>query len=314
LFLLASAIMLYLVGQAEHFRGRAERAQMETNRQLNATIDNLREAQQQLIESEKLAALGSLVKGVAHEINTPLGVGVTAATHMQEEVRALARNMQNDKLTRSGLRQFVDNAQMANQMLVANLDRAAKLVHSFKQVASDQSEQVRSQFTLSECLDSISVSMRPKLTQSHHRIELNCPTNIRMDSFPGAVSQSLTHLISNALEHGLDPAQPGTVSIDCHRNGKRVRITCSDNGGGIAPDILARIFDPFVTTGRGQGRVGLGLHIAYNLITATLGGRINCESSATTGTRFYIDLPLNTPEIHSRDIQSGSQSRSSESG
>ena len=301
LFLLAAAIMLYLVGQAEHHRGRAEQAQMEANHQLSTTITHLRETQQQLIESEKLAALGSLVKGVAHEINTPLGVGVTAASHLQEEVRTLARNAQDDKLTRSALNRFIENAQMANQMLVANLDRAASLVRSFKQVASDQSEEHRNHFHLNECLDSVAGSLRPRLQAGHHRIEVDCAADIAMDSYPGALSQTITHLSVNALDHGFSDDRAGTLSISCRRNGDRVRITCSDNGSGIPTEVLARIFDPFVTTGRGQGRVGLGLHIAYNQITGILGGRINCESTPGNGTHFYLDLPLTAPVLTPRN-------------
>lgn len=298
LFLLAAAIMLYLVGQAEHHRGRAEKAQMDTNRQLSTTIDNLRETQRQLIESEKLAALGSLVKGVAHEINTPLGVGVTAASHLQEEVRTLARSAEHEALTRSALKRFIDNAQMANQMLVANLDRASALVSSFKQVASDQSEELRNTFHLNECLDSVTDSLRPRMQAGHHHIELECPPDINMDSYPGALSQTITHLAVNALDHAFNDDRAGTLTIRCKCQDERVRIICSDDGAGIPPEVLARVFDPFVTTGRGQGRVGLGLHIAYNQVTAILGGRINCESSPGNGTRFHLDLPLTAPVLN----------------
>lgn len=307
LFLLAAAIMLYLVGQAEHHRSRAEQAQMDANRQLSSTIDNLRETQQQLIESEKLAALGSLVKGVAHEINTPLGVGVTAATHLQEEVRTLARSAEDEDLTRSALKRFIDNAQMANQMLVANLDRAATLVRSFKQVASDQSEERRNTFHLNECLQGVTGSLRPRLQAGHHRITLDCPPDIDMDSFPGALSQTMTHLAINAMDHAFDERHPGTLKIDCKRHGERVRISCADDGVGMPADVLARVFDPFVTTGRGQGRVGLGLHIAYNQVTGILGGRIHCESSPGNGTRFFLDLPLTAPILTPRHAASHSQ-------
>jgi len=297
LFLLACAIMLYLVGQSEHYRGRSEQALIDSNRQLNATIDHLRETQQQLIESEKLAALGSLVKGVTHQINTPLGVGVTAATHLQEEVRRLARQVQDDQLTRSALQHFIDTAQLANQMLVANLERATRLVHSFKQVASDQSEQNRESFQLFDCLEGVAVSLRPRLQDGRYRIELDCPPNISMNSFPSALSQTITQLAINAVQHGFDEQASGTLSIRCRPNNGRLRITLKDDGRGMEPEILARVFDPFVTTNRGQGSVGLGLHIAYNLVTGVLGGRINCESSPGSGTSLYLDLPLAAPEL-----------------
>lgn len=300
LFLLVSAVMLYLVGQAEQHRSRAEQAQLQANQQLQDTVKHLRETQKQLIESEKLAALGSLVKGVAHEINTPLGVGVTAASHLQDEVNSLADQMRLKSLTFSQLARFIDNAQMANQMVVANLDRAVGLVQSFKQVASDQADAVRRDFNLRECLDSVVASLAPRLEQGNKRIELSCPQELDLDSYPAALFQVVTQLSINALDHGLgETATPagGTLSIDCVRRGERVRITCADDGAGMPTEILARVFDPFVTTQRGQGYLGLGLHIAFNLVTGTLGGRINCDSELGKGTRFFIDLPLHAPYL-----------------
>lgn len=301
LFLLVSTAMLYLIGQAEHQRSRAEQAQLQTNRQLQDTIKHLRETQEQLIASEKLAALGSLVKGVAHEINTPLGVGVTAASHLQDEVNALAAQLRHKQITRSQLAGFIDTAQMTNQMVVANLDRAVGLVQSFRQVASDQSDDIRRDFNLYQCLDGVVASLAPRVEQNGDRIELDCPHDLDLDSYPSALIQVLTQLSINALDHGFGSGASsrsgGTLSIDCRRRGDRVRITCSDDGAGMAPEVLSRLFDPFVTTQRGQGYVGLGLHIAYNLVTGTLGGRINCDSQPGKGTRFFIDLPLQAPQF-----------------
>lgn len=263
--------------------------------ELRQSLDELRAAQAQLVQSEKMAALGSLVAGIAHEINTPLGIGVTAASHVELTVRALNERFARGELTRQDMEGFLGSATEACEMVLANLQRAADLVRSFKQVAVDQSSGERRRFSLKPYLEEVLRSLGPQLRRTRHEVLLDCPANLEIDSYPGAYSQVVTNLVLNSLSHGFDGVEQGRIEIEVRREGESLRLRYRDNGRGIAPEHLPRIFDPFFTTRRGLGGSGLGLHVVYNLVTQTLGGTIECRSAPGEGVSFEIDLPLRPP-------------------
>lgn len=259
--------------------------------ELSETLDNLRAAQRQIVESEKLAALGGLVAGVAHEINTPVGIAVTAASHLTERTWELREAVESGALKRSALESFLDTVEEAGGLVVSNLGRAAELVRSFKQVAVDQSSEARRTFEFRRYLEDILQSLRPKLKRAPHRIEIDCDEELTVTSYPGAVAQVVTNLVMNSLVHGYDHGQEGTIRFVVSAHAGGVRLVYSDDGRGVAPDVLERMFDPFFTTRRGTGGSGLGLHIVHNLVTQRLAGAVSAHSTPGQGTAFTIDIP-----------------------
>jgi PAS domain S-box-containing protein len=262
-----------------------------TNRELEVAMGRLKEAQVQLVQAEKLASLGALVAGIAHEINTPVGVGVTAASTLQARAGHLRGLYEKEALRRSDLERFVQLADESTQIILRNLQRAADLIHSFKQVAVDQSSGERRRFGLKSYVDEILLSLRPKLKNTSHSVEVDCPDDIVLDSYPGAIAQILTNFVTNSLIHGFEGVQNGHIRIAIRQGQGRVTLQYSDDGRGIAPEHLPRIFDPFFTTKRGVGGSGLGLHIVYNLVTQLLHGTIHVASEPGKGATFVIQLP-----------------------
>ena len=267
----------------------------KANVHLKQTLDQLTRAQRQLVESEKLAALGGLVAGVAHEINTPLGVGVTAASHLQLESQRLVRVVREGKMTRADLEQFLDQAQQSSDLVLRNLERASQLVRSFKQVAVDQSSEQRRSFILCEYLDEILLSLHPRIKKSRVQVEIKCDAGITMDTYPGAFYQVIVNLVMNALVHAFADEDHGQINIECALDGDDVLVDFRDNGKGMSESVKNRVFEPFFTTKRGSGGSGLGLHIVYNLITLVLRGQVSCNSELDKGTHFRLLLPRVAP-------------------
>jgi signal transduction histidine kinase len=263
-----------------------------TNSTLAESLEELRRAQARLVQSERMAALGGLVAGIAHEINTPVGIGVTAASHIEIAVRRLRERFAGGQLTRQEMEGFLDGASEASEMVLANLQRAADLIRSFKQVAVDQSSGERRAFRLKRYLEEVLVSLGPQLRTTRHEVRLACPEKLEIDSYPGAYSQIVTNLVMNSLTHGFEGIEQGRIDIEVGSDGKSLRLCYRDNGRGIAPEHLPRIFEPFFTTRRGQGGSGLGMHVVYNLVTQTLGGSIECRSSPGEGVSFEINVPI----------------------
>lgn len=264
---------------------------------LSATVDELRqanaqlrEAQRQLVEAEKMASLGSLVAGVAHEINTPLGISVTAASHMEEVFAAVGRVVPN--VDNAQLRSVLDNGQRCVQLLLSNLARASRLVKSFKQVAVDQSDEAPRRIVVAQYLHEILASLHPRLKQCAHRVRTHCLPEIEVKTYPGALYQIIVNLVMNSLVHAFTDDHAGTMDIAVERIGQTLEITYSDDGIGMPDDVRARIFEPFFTTRRGKGGTGLGLHIVYNLVTQLLRGTIECRSSPGQGSTFIMKLPV----------------------
>jgi PAS domain S-box-containing protein len=278
-------------------RKRAEVAQRALNQSLEAqvqetqlAIEQLKIAQNQLVQAEKLASLGSLVAGVAHEINTPVGVGVTAASHLQEEVRAMRKAAAANALTRTQFEAHLQGFAQSSDIILLNLQRAAELIRSFKRVAVDQSSDEKRRVNLKAYIEEVLLSLNPKLKGTRHRLALDCPDDIEIETVPGALSQILTNLVVNALTHAFDSGKPGLMRIGALQVEGCTEITFSDDGCGIAPEHLSQIFDPFFTTRRGQGGTGLGLHIVFNLVHQTLGGTITAASMPGHGTTFTLTL------------------------
>ncbi len=239
-----------------------------------------------------MAALGGLVAGVAHEINTPVGVGVTAASLLEDKTKSFREIYSSGQMKRSDLEKYLDTAEQSSQMLLRNLQRAAELIQSFKQVAVDQSSEERREFRVKHYLEEILLSLRPQLKKTQHTISINGDETLTLDSYPGVFSQIVTNLVMNSLVHAYEPDEAGQLTFEFEQVKNRLAFEYADDGRGIAKENLSKIFDPFFTTKRGQGGSGLGLHIIYNLVTQKLGGTIRCESEVGKGTRFVIELPV----------------------
>ena len=262
-----------------------------TNTELEQTLRRLKDTQTQLVQSEKLSSLGAMVAGVAHEINTPVGVGVTAASTLHVFAEKFNQRYQSGELRRSELDRFVEMVMESTQMILRNLQRAADLVQSFKQVAVDQSSGERRQFALKPYIEDVLLSLAPKLKKTAHRIEVDCPDSLYVDSYPGALAQVLINLITNSLIHGFEGRDDGRIHIAVGEAGGLVTLRYSDDGLGIPKQDQSRIFDPFFTTKRGAGGSGLGLHIVYNLVAQILGGTIAVSSEPGRGAEFVIRFP-----------------------
>jgi len=281
----------------------ANTALQETNTALHESQDQIRETQAELIESKKMAALGGLVAGVAHEINTPVGIGVTAASHLAEKTTGFAEKYRAGTLKRSDFEGYLDVCNEAVRMIQANLNRAAELIQSFKQVAVDRSSQQRRRFSMKPFLEEVLLSLRPELKKTSHVVEIECPDDLEIDGFPGALSQIVTNFVMNSLMHGFEKEkeEEGRIRFVVSREGGDVRMAYSDNGCGMKPSIREKIFEPFFTTKRGRGGSGLGLHVVYNLVTRTLGGRLHCSSEPGKGTTFEVVFPANEDTEHADD-------------
>jgi signal transduction histidine kinase len=272
-------------------------AEIRDKRRLAESALQVSETQRYLIETERLAALGGLVAGVAHEINSPVGTSLTVASTLAHRCANFAEQIAAGPLRRSLLAEFADSCRDAADQLVANLQRAGDLIQSFKQVAVDGSHADRRSFDLKLVTEQIVTSVRPGLSKSRDAVALEMPSDIVLNSYPGAYGQVLTNLIFNAVTHGFADRPGGHVLIKARRlDTGEVEITFSDDGSGIPEEIQRHVFDPFFTTRRAKGSTGLGLNIVYNLVTQQLGGTITLVSAPGKGTTFCMTLPLVAPD------------------
>ena len=275
-------------------RVRERTLELQTaNTHLQDSLQQLNETQAQLVQSEKMASLGGLVAGVAHEINTPVGVGVTAVSHLQMKLEQYAARYHSGQLTREDFESLLASAAESSNIISNNLVRAAELIGSFKQVAVDQSSNEPRSFKILEYLQEILQSLKPKLKQGAIDVQINCPEQLVMHSYPGALSQIMTNLVMNSLIHGFENRPDGHIRIGVTEvSPDSLRLHYSDDGKGIPAQHLRKVFEPFFTTRRGRGGSGLGMHIVFNLVTQTLGGKITCQSAAGRGASFQLDLPV----------------------
>jgi signal transduction histidine kinase len=271
---------------------RRAKSELEAqNSALASALKQLQEAQSELVRQEKLASLGRLVAGVAHEINTPLGICVTATSHLVEELRLTRKDMEKGVLDEEGLQAFFSTVDQSLRIMTTNTQRAAALVRSFKQVAVDQSSENIRHFNLRKYLDEVLLSLQPKLKGKPIKVTVDCPADIHLESFPGAVSQIVTNMVVNSLVHGFQEGQPGQITLRGQLEGDQVLLDYSDDGAGMDAATLGQLFDPFFTTKRGSGGSGLGAHILYNLVTGPLGGTVKVVSSPGMGLHYQLRFP-----------------------
>ncbi len=281
-----------LYSNLKQFNENLEQLVSERTQELSQALTNLKSAQTELVKSEKMAALGGLVAGIAHEINTPIGISVTAASLITDKIQELTESLQKGTLKRSELDKLMDTLEQSSKIVLSNLNRAAELIQSFKQVAVDQSSEERRRFNFKDYLEEILLNLKPKLKRTKINVQIECAENIILDSYPGLISQIATNLVMNSLSHAYDAEDKGTIHFAITQQKHQLNFEYSDDGKGIGPDNIGKIFDPFYTTKRGQGGSGLGLHIVYNLVTQKLQGTITCESQVGVGTKFIMQIPL----------------------
>ena len=271
---------------------KAVDALRDRNTILQESLEKLRETQDQLIESEKMAALGGLVAGVAHEINTPVGVGVTAASFLEDRTNTLAKKIADGAMSDDDVAAYVENVSTATGTILKNLQRAAELVKNFKQVAVDQASEVQRRFNFKEYIEGVVLSLRFQYKRTGHKITVKCPDSLEVVSYPGLFSQIVTNLLMNSMIHGLEDVANGEIVFDVSKVTDHIIIQYSDNGKGMEAVTAQHVFEPFFTTKGAQGGSGLGMNIVYNIVTQTLGGRIHCRTAPGEGVVFTIRLPL----------------------
>ncbi len=277
-------------------RVRAEEQAHAAREEAELALRNLKEAQAHLVQSEKMAALGSLVAGVAHEINTPVGIALTGASLLSERIRLIRRDFEAGQIRKPDFADFLDTASEATQLMLLNIDRAAQLIQSFKQIAVDQASEERRVFDLRDYIQEVLRSLGVRIKRAAHTVIVDCPDDLLIDGYPGALSQVLTNFVMNSIIHGFAPGQHGTLRVSVRCVGEdEVELVYADDGRGIPPDLHGRIFDPFFTTNRGSGGSGLGLNIVYNIATRTLRGRIALDSAPGQGATFTLRFPRVAP-------------------
>lgn len=285
-FILVISLMIF---RTNRLRKRANRKLALANEQLEKSNALLIDTQGQLVESEKMASLGGLVAGVAHEINTPLGVSVTAVSHLDHALSDFRKKYEAGTLKRSEMDSMLDDVSESTSILVRNLNRASELVGNFKQVATDQMVEESRSFELGHYLNEVCQSLMPQLRPAGHSVAIDCP-EINMHTYPGALAQVVTNLVMNSMLHGFENRRSGKITIQVSLEGELVTLNYRDNGSGIGAEQKDKIFEPFFTTKRTQGGTGLGMHISYNLVTQSLQGKINCLESED-GAFFQIQIP-----------------------
>ncbi len=284
-------------------RKRAEREAMILNRELEKRvaartaeleemIETLKRAQDHLVQSEKMSALGGLVAGVAHEINTPIGIGVMAVSFLEEKLNSLKALVTGGASGGEEVGKMIEGAIESAGTIHNNLRRAVELIGSFKEVAADQTSEERRRFNVNDYIDEVLLSLRPKYKRTSHAITVLCPEDIEINSYPGAFSQIITNCVINSLTHAFADVDAGEMEIRVAVEADDLIFEYRDNGCGMSPDAAEKIFRPFFTTRRGSGGTGLGMYIVYNLVTQTLGGRIDCDTGPGHGMTITVRIPM----------------------
>ena len=277
--------------QLVEYQQSLEQKVQERTLKLTQTLNELESMQEELVRTEKLASLGQLVAGVAHEINTPVGNAILAASVLAQETTAFDRTFSSGSLKKSGLRNYVETASESSNLVLNNLHRAAEIIQNFKQVAIDRTNLESRTFKVVDYLDSIAVSLEPQWKKAKHTLTVEGNPTIQMEGCPGILSQVVTNLVMNSIVHGYAPRERGHLSFRVTEARERVVIEYSDDGKGMSSEVQEKMFEPFFTTARERGGSGLGLNIVHNIVTQSLQGNLSCESAIGQGTKFTLDLP-----------------------
>jgi signal transduction histidine kinase len=264
----------------------------QKNSDLNHVIEQLKATQKELIQKEKMASLGGLVAGIAHEINTPLGICVTGVSHLQEEYRIIKKDVDSNTLTEAKLMDFFEDVEEVLTILATNTQRGASLVNSFKQVAVDQSSNEIRKINFHQYIDEVILSLRPTLKRTQIVINVDCDVGLEVSVNAGAISQIFTNLILNSVKHGFSDSAKGSILIEAYEKNSNIILRYRDNGVGIDDKALGFLFEPFYTTKRGEGGSGLGTHLVYNLVTSSLKGKITVKSQIGKGLAYLIKFPI----------------------
>jgi signal transduction histidine kinase len=262
------------------------------NTELATSMETIQMAKDQLVESERMASLGGLVAGIAHDVNTPLGVSVTATSFLHDRVKKLQTAYDNKKLTGNTMTSFLSEAEQTITLLTNNLNRASDLISSFKQVAVDQTSEAEREINVSEYLTEVIQSLAPNFKKTQHTIDIHCPDDLSIKCAPGVLAQILINMIMNSLIHGFEDKLKGAIKLEVSEHSNNLVINYTDDGRGLDEVTLKRHFDAFFTTRRGKGGSGLGTHIMYNLVTQTLGGEIEAFSQPDRGLQYKITIPV----------------------
>ena len=263
------------------------------NGELIQTLEKLHQFQRQIVENEKMASLGDMVAGVAHEVNTPIGLGITASTMMLDRLAVIDQQFRDKTLKASAMERFINESRENLNIIYRNLDRAAQLISSFKQVAVDQTSEEAREVNVKQLIEETLMSMRPRLKKVTHTINIDCPETLNVMCKAGPLNQILINLIMNSLIHAFETVENGKIDVIARlTEEQKLKIIYKDNGSGIPASIKKRIFDPFVTTKRGQGGSGLGMHLVFNLVTQALNGNIKLESEEGNGVEFTLTFPV----------------------
>ncbi|WP_200889531.1 ATP-binding protein [Cohnella kolymensis] len=265
--------------------------------ELRLAMKTIRKTQRQLVESEKMVALGNLVAGVSHEINTPIGIGVTAASYIDEKSKEFTALFQQNTMKRSDLEEYLKTVKDTTGMIQSNLLRASELIRSFKQVAVDRSLETKRNFKIKEYVQEVLVSLQPNLKKTKHHVTVNGEADIEIVSDPGAVSQIVTNFIMNSIIHGYEPEDEGSLAIDIAKHGKQLTMQYSDDGKGMPPEVVEQIFDPFFTTNRGGGGTGLGMHIVYISSPSHWAARSDASAKSVPARRLSFKFQLMRDDI-----------------
>jgi signal transduction histidine kinase len=287
-YIMHAGIFLLMIGVAWWLLEQLRRRWFE----LNGKIVEVETARDQLVQSEKLASLGRMVAGFAHEINTPIGVAVGAITNSEHTLEEINRLLDTDEVSEEDLRAALATLKQGDELAMSNLRRAAALVQSFKRTSIDQASDHERVFVLREVIDDVLHALHNQLKRLPVTVTVNCPEGLKIEGAPGLLEQLLTNLVMNSIIHGFDHgARQGGISISASVKGQKLLLDYADTGAGMPQEALDRLFEPFFTTKRGQGGSGLGMYVCYNIVTVNLGGTLSCQSKPELGVKFQIEFP-----------------------
>jgi signal transduction histidine kinase len=272
-------------------RSKTEKTLTTTNKDLIHSITELNKAKERLLETEKMASLGKLSAEVSHEVTTPIGISITSSTYLLEQISQLQQTLEQNKISRKSIENFIDNASHSTELLTNNLHRASELLNSFKHIAVDQTSDKIRTINISNYIDEIIQSLHPKLRKTNHSIKVNCDNTIELYSHPGAIAQIMINMIINSITHGFEHINHGEITIDVNYQNNILIINYADNGQGLSSEAQEKLFDAFYTTKADEGGSGLGAHIIKNQVIDTLNGTITAHSELNKGLSYHIEIP-----------------------